>query len=41
MQDLGHTDKYVMVAKETKEELSGKMVSGIVKGFLQSDILEI
>lgn len=38
---IGHTDKYVMIAKETAENLSGQITSGTVKGFLQDDILEI
>lgn len=38
---IGHTDKYVMIAKETAENLSGQITGGTVKGFLQDDILEI
>ena len=38
---IGHTDKYVMIAKETAENLSGQIMRGTVRGFLQDDILEI
>ena len=36
---MGHTKEYVQVAVETTEELSNRMISGFVSGFLTDDIL--
>jgi len=36
---IGHTKEYVKVAKQTEEPLSNWLVTGVVTGFLQNDIL--
>lgn len=36
---LGHTKRYVKVAKQTGEDLSGKLISGKITGMLNDEIL--
>lgn len=36
---IGHTERYVKVAKETSEELSGKLIRGKIIGMLNDEVL--
>ena len=36
---IGHTTRYVKVAKETTEDLANKLIEGKITGFLCDDIL--